>query len=316
MRAVQLLRAGKILAGATLTAVAGYHPSDARTLEVGPGLAYESLSKAAGDARDGDRVTIAAGVYHECAVWRANHLTIEGAATSPGVLITGEACLGKGLFVVMGNDVTVKNITFEGARVSDLNGAGIRGEGSDLTVDSDRFIANQNGILASGVAASKLLVRDSYFERNGTCEGACAHGIYVGQVGLLRIEHSVFFETFEGHHIKSRALRTEIVNCKIADGDQGTASYLIDVPNGGDVLIRDAELQKGPNAQGHVAAVRIGEEGATNQTREILVQNNQFQNAGAFLTTFVRNDSGADAILSANRLTGSVVPLQGRGQVQ
>jgi hypothetical protein len=314
MCSFRLPRVSGILAGVMLAAVG--HPSAARILEVGPGLAYESLSKAAADARDGDRVTIAPGTYHECAVWRASHLTIEGAKADPGVVITGDACMGKGLFVTIGDDITVRNITFEGARVSDLNGAGIRGEGADLTVEGARFIDNQNGILAAGVAASKILIRDSYFERNGTCDGACAHGIYAGKAGLLRVEHSTFFDTLEGHHIKSRALRTEIVDCDIADGDHGTASYLIDIPNAGDVVIRDSRLQKGPKAESHVAAIRIGEEGATNQTDEIVVQNDQFQNTGPYLTTFVRNDTAVNAVLSANRLTGSIVPFQGPGRVQ
>jgi hypothetical protein len=224
--------------------------------------------------------------------------------------------MGKGLFVTIGNDITVRNITFEGARAKDLNGAGIRGEGTNLTVEGARFIDDQDGILAAGVAASTIVIRDSYFERNGTCAGACAHGIYIGQAGLLRVEHTTIFGTLEGHDIKSRALRTEIVDCDLADGDRGTASYLIDVPNAGDVLIRDNRLQKGPNAQGHVAAIRIGEEGAVEPPGKIVVENNQFQNTGAYLTTFVRNDSAENAVLRGNRLTGSVIPLQGTGQVK
>jgi hypothetical protein len=299
-----------------MSAVVASHPLAARTLEVGPGLPYESLSKAAADARDGDRVTIAAGTYHECAVWRANRLTIEGIGTNPGVVITGNSCMGKGLFVTVGNDITVRNITFKGARVSDLNGAGIRGEGINLTVEGARFIDNQNGILAAGVASSKILIRDSYFEGNGTCEGACAHGIYVGQAGLLRLEHTTFVDTIQGHHIKSRALRTEIVDCNIADGDQGNASFLIDVPNAGDVMIRDSRLQKGPRAESHVAAISIGEEGMVGPVRKIVIENNQFQNTGGYLTSFVRNASEEAAVLRGNHLVGSVVPLQGPGQVQ
>jgi len=318
MNSVRLARASRILAGAILAATAA-HPSAARTLEVGPGHAYESLAKAAADARDGDRVTIAPGTYHECAVWRASHLTIEGTGTNPGVVITGQACMGKGLFVTVGNDITVKNITFKGARVSDLNGAGIRGEGTNLTVEGARFIDNQNGILAAGVPSSEVLIRDSYFRGNGTCEGACAHAIYIGQAGLLRVEHTTFVDTLQGHHIKSRALRTEIIDCNIADGDEGTASFLIDVPNAGAVVIRDNRLQKGPNAENHVAAISIGEEGAVGAVgprQKIVIANNQFRNTGDYLTSFVRNASTENAVLRGNRLAGSVISLEGAGQVQ
>jgi hypothetical protein len=291
-------------------------PAIARTLEVGPGLTYQSIAKAAADAHDGDRVTIAPGTYFECAVWRASHLTIEGMGSDIDVRITGNACMGKGLFVTTGNDITVRKLTLEGARVKDLNGAGIRSEGHDLTVDDVRFIDNQNGILAAGFTDSRIWIRNSYFERNGTCEGICAHGIYIGPAGLLRVEHSTFTDTIQGHHIKSRALQTEIISCSISDGDQGTASYLIDIPNGGNVVIRGNTFDKGPRAESHIAAIRIGEEGLTNPTREIQVQNNMFRVSGSYHTSFVWNDTTADAVLSGNRLAGDVIPLHGPGQVQ
>ena len=63
-------------------------PAIARTLEVGPGLTYQSLAKAAAEAHDGDRVTIAPGTYFECAVWRASHLTVEGMGSDADVRIT------------------------------------------------------------------------------------------------------------------------------------------------------------------------------------------------------------------------------------
>jgi hypothetical protein len=54
-------------------------PALAATLEVGPGKTYTQPSAAAAAAHDGDRIVIAAGSYFDCAVWKANTLTIEGA---------------------------------------------------------------------------------------------------------------------------------------------------------------------------------------------------------------------------------------------
>ena len=51
-------------------------------------------SQAALIARDGDTVLIDPGDYNDCAVWRANHLTI--AARGPGVVFLGKTCQGKG----------------------------------------------------------------------------------------------------------------------------------------------------------------------------------------------------------------------------
>ena len=70
------------------------------------------------------------------------------------------ACAGKAIWVIAGDDVTVENITFSGARVPDQNGAGIRAEGKNLTVRSSRFYDNENGILAAR-SGSTILIQGS-----------------------------------------------------------------------------------------------------------------------------------------------------------
>ncbi|MGI4955894.1 MAG: right-handed parallel beta-helix repeat-containing protein, partial [Janthinobacterium lividum] len=209
---------------------------------------------------------------------------------------------------------TVRNLTLTRARVPDNNGAGIRGEGANLLVDGVRFINNQNGILA-GTEGATIIVRNSYFERNGTCQGACAHGIYIGHAKLLRVENSKFFDTREGHHIKSRAERTEVVGCTLDDGEDGTASYMVEAPNGGSLIVRDSTLTKGPQAGNHTGAIVIGTEGVTQPTREITITNNTFRNAGDYPTSFVWNLTATDAVLTGNRISGKAKPLQGDGKV-
>ncbi|MFZ2006000.1 MAG: right-handed parallel beta-helix repeat-containing protein [Stellaceae bacterium] len=287
----------------------------ARTLMVGPGQPYSSPSEAANAAQDGDQVLIAAGDYTDCAVWRANNLTIAGTAPNAAAIIGGPTCQGKGLFVAVGNDIVVRNLTLKGARDQDHNGAGIRGEGNNLTVDGVKFLDNEEGILAAGSGTSKILVENSSFARNGICEGACAHAIYVGPVDLLRVEHSTFSDTLEGHHIKSRAHQTEVVDCVIADTDEGTASLLIDIPNGGNLIVHDNTMQKGPKAENHLAAIRIGEEGVTNPVDRIEITDNKFRNSGDHPTAFVWNDTKTPAILRDNQLAGDTVPLHGAGEV-
>ena len=127
--------AGLLLGALTLAAPAG-----AEILQVGPGLAYATPSAAARIARAGDTIRIAPGLYHDCAVWRANDLLIEGAG--PGVVLRGKTCQGKAIFVITGDRVTVRGIRFEQARVPDGNGAGIRASGRDLSVIDDQFINN------------------------------------------------------------------------------------------------------------------------------------------------------------------------------
>ena len=160
-----------------------------------------------------------------------------------------------------------------------------------------------------------MIIRNSDFEQNGVCAGSCAHGIYFNTLKLLRVEHSRFFETRQGHHIKSRAARTEVIGCDISDGPNGTASYLIDISNGGSLLVRDNTLEKGPKAENHTAAIAIGAEGVTQPTKEILIENNTFRNDGDYRPALVRNVTATPAILNGNKLSGSITPLNGDGEV-
>src|SRR6185437_13639413 len=133
----------------------------------------------------GDVIRIAPAVYIDCAIWRTSHVTIE--ATGPGVVITDKTCGGKAIFVVTGNDMTIRGITFANAKVPDHNGAGIRELGAGLTVEHCRFIDNENGILAAAPAHSTIRVLYSEFRGNGKCDGSCAHGLYVGPIDLLDV---------------------------------------------------------------------------------------------------------------------------------
>lgn len=288
--------------------------SGARTLEVGPSHKLKLPSQAALAARDGDIVLIDPGDYDDCAVWRANRLTV--AARAPGVVFVGKTCQGKAIFVIDGNDVTVRGITFSHAAVADHNGAGIRGEGGNLTVEGNRFIDNEEGILAGGLPNATIRVVNGEFRGNGTCAAACAHGIYVGAIALLDVEDSRFTDTHEGHDIKSRALRTVLRGNDISDGPTGHASYLVDVPNGGDLLMEHNTLSKGPHTDNNSTAVSIGAEGVRNPTASLVIRDNSFANLLTNPTDFVHNLTQVDAELIGNKLTGRVVPLEGPGTVR
>ena len=236
-----------ILLGCLVLTAAG--AARAATLDVGPGKQFKQPSEAIAAAKPGDTVSIAPGQYYDCALVRQDNLTIEGAAA--GAVLTDTTCAGKAILVISGNDVTIRNLTLQRARVPDHNGAGIRAEGGNLTIENVKFLNNEEGILTADNPNATLRITGSEFIHNGACEGGCAHGIYTGRIKLLRVEHSRFFETQHAHNIKSKALNTEIVDCDIQDGSKGTSSYQIDVPNGGSLLVEGSTLEKGPNSENH-----------------------------------------------------------------
>ena len=289
--------------------------AQARTLDVGANQPFATPSAAAAVARDGDRIAIHPGVYVDCAVWNAHKLTIEGVGDAGSVTIADKTCQGKALFVTVGDGIAIRNLTLTGARVADGNGAGIRAEGQNLTVDGVRFIGNQDGIL-TGTVGGSLTVRNSLFARNGACLAACAHGIYAGRLDSVRVENSHFIDTREGHHIKSRARQTDIIGCTIEDGPNGTASYEIDLPHGGGLLARGNTITKGPKSGNHGTVVSLGAEGALWPSAVILIEDNVVRSEGHWNTYFVANLSPAPAILRGNTLTGSIKPLRGEGTVR
>ena len=299
-----------------LPALCAAIPAGARTLEVGPGKPLKQPSEAAAAATAGDRIVIAPGEYFDCAVWRADRLVIEGTGRPEDTVITDKTCNGKGLFLTQGRDITVRNLTLTRARVPDGNGAGLRMEADNLTVEHVRFVNNQNGILSNSDVKGTLAVRDSEFLRNGACNPGCAHGIYTGPLDLLHVERSKFFETRQAHHIKSRARRTEVIDSDLQDGPNGTSSYQIEAPNGGSVVVRGCTLQKGPNSENHTGAIVIGMEGVTQPTREITVANNSFRVDGGYSSYLVVNETATEAMLDGNRLAGSAKALHGDGEVR
>lgn len=312
----QALAIKSMALGLVGVALLGSGAAQAETLSVGPGHSLKAPSDAAAVAKPGDVIEIDPGEYFDCAVWRTDDISIVGKGS--GVVITDKTCQGKAIFVTVGSNITIRNLTLTRAVVPDGNGAGIRAEGANLTIDNVQFIKNQDGILAADNLKSTIKIDHSTFTDNGSCPTGqgCAHGIYINHVALLRVTNSTFFETRDAHHIKSRALRSEIIQNKITDGPNGNASYLIEVPNGGSLLIENNVMEKGPKTSNHSAAIVIGAEGVSQRTDEIIVKNNKFTNDYPGSVRFVWNMTATDAQLIGNTISGQVVPIFGDGAVK
>lgn len=290
-------------------------PLTAKTIHVGPGRMVTDAAQAALLARDGDRVLFDPGTYTGCAIWRASRLIIE--APRPGAVVTGPVCIDRAFFVFFGNDILVHGMAFEHARALRHTGAGILMEGANLTVEDSRFIDNENGILAGGPSHSTVRVRHSWFQSNGSCEGACAHGLYIGMpIARLEVMGSVFLDTRIGHHIKSKAAITLLWENRIEDGRTGTASYLVDLPIGGDAEIVNNVFHKGIRSDNQEAAISIGAEGGWRHTQVLRIRGNRFTSDLPEPVRFVRNGMSVPAQVKGNVFQGRVIPLDGPGTVE
>ena len=100
----------------------------------------------------------------------------------------------------------------------------------------------------------------------------------------------------------------------IEDGADGTASYLIDITSGGEVVITDNRMQKGPNSDNWGTAIHIGGEGAP-EGSAYRISHNRFRSDNPHEVAFVRNETVVPAALEGNQLEGAVVALVGPGTV-
>ncbi len=213
-------------------------------LWVGSGQRYGKLSDAVKAAEDGDTIYIKAGVYLNDAVVVDKAVQIIGVGGMAHLKATKDIPNNKAIIIAR-DDISLENIEFSGAQVKADNGAGIRYEAGDLTIKNSYFHDNQMGILAASNKAGEIRISDSEFARNGTGDGY-THGVYFNEVGKVFIDNSYFHDTNKGHHVKSRALYTEVTNSKLDDAGL-SSSYSIDLANGYSGLIKGNLLIQSAN---------------------------------------------------------------------
>ena len=226
-------------------------------LTVGPGKQYATIAAAVAASRDGDVLQVQAGTYTNDFATINTKITIQGVGGMAKLVATVQPPNGKGILVT-NTDVTLDHLELAGAKVPDGNGAGVRYQGGNLVMTDCYVHDNQNGILANPVATGTITIRDSEFARNGAGDGY-THNIYVGRIASLTIQDSYIHDALVGHEVKSRADVTTITGSRIVDG-AGTASYSIDLPNGGKAVLRDNIIEQGPASQ-NPAIVHFGGEG-------------------------------------------------------
>lgn len=264
----------------------------------------KALEKAVHMAGSGETIRVASGRYDLADLKIPRDLRIIGEGE---VVFFSSRPVEKGILnPLWDSSLQVENITFEGARAPDLNGAGIRHDGVDLTVINCVFDNNDDGILATGQEHGKIAVLDSRFINNGYGDGY-SHGIYVASGASLDIKNTAFIGTKIGHHVKSLAGRTTIVNSSFDDAD-GRTSYAVDASRGGAVSITGSSFIQAADADNSTLfnydLSRGGEAVSLEISGNRIVNRNQ---NGRFL----RNDSPVTPLMRDNEIIN-----EGRGRMR
>lgn len=286
------------------------------TLTVGNGEQYSTISAAVAASQGGDTIKVDAGTYTNDVLNISHSLTLQAMGGMVKLVGTAQPANGKGLIDAGGAGVNVAITGFDisGATVPDKNGAGIRYEGGTLTLSHLNIHDNQNGILANPDADGSITIANSTFANNGIGDGQ-THNIYVGAIGSLVVKDSTITGAQVGHDIKSRAARTTITGNTITDGATGTASYEIDLTNGGIGVIENNFIEKGARAENPIA-ITFGEEGGVYANSSLTVRNNTITTSyTAHNSTAVVNRTDAAASISGNQLHGWTAVASGPASV-
>lgn len=293
--------------------------ASAARLQVGSGHAFGTLSSALGSARDGDVIEVDAGIYQDQAVTvRQNDLTIRGVrGLAHFKWVNGVIENGKGIILVQGSRVTVENMELSGARVVDANGAGIRVEPkSNITIRNCYIHDNEDGLLTSNDGISSVVIENSEFNHNGAGDGY-THNMYIGSIASFTLRFSYSHRAHIGHNVKSRAKKNFILYNRIMDEAGGDASYLIDIPDGGETYIIGNLLQKSPLAQ-NPTLVSYGAEslGKGGRATDVYIVNNTMVNNYKSNTNFIYIRAGTSTATIMNNIfsgPGTMVASPGAG---
>ena len=265
MRRAGMLVVG-VVVGASLVGFAG------ETLTVGPGKKFEKPSAALKAAKDGDVIEIdAKGSYEKDVTYvRTSNLTIKGVGEGRALLdAKGKTAGRKGIFVTTGKNITVENIEFRNAG-GEVNAAGIRAEGENLTVRNCKFHECRDAILGG---AGEVLIEHSEFSHCGHNENPATHNLYMSErVTKLVYRFNYSHHSYEGHLLKTRAKESWVLYNRLTDED-GTGSAVADFPNGGIVVLVGNILHKGPNG-GNNRLIAYGMEGIKYEVNKLYVASN------------------------------------------
>lgn len=283
-----------------LVAAAAALPASAAVLSVGPGKTYARPCQAFAAAKAGDTVEIAGNTTYRgdvCGIYASN-LTIRGINGRPKIDAAGANAMGKGTWVIVGNNVLIDNIEMFGAKVPDRNGAALRLEGTNFTLRNAFIHDNENGILSGVNTASNIVIEYSEFGHNGNGTGQ-THNLYIGNVASLSFRYNFSHDAVVGHNLKSRARVNTIAYNRFsstAPGQTGTTatgrpSYEIDLPNAGTSYVIGNVIQQ-PAAHDNPNLIAYGEEGASNPGHDLYVVNNTFLNDDSSRGNFVMVGSG------------------------
>lgn len=277
-------------------------PALAATLQVGPTRLYTTVQAAYTAASTGDTIEIDSGTYDQAAGWvyvnGKHNLTFRGVGPTRPVLDAQNTCLrNKGIFVIETgtNNITIENLELKNARLNTYraNAAGVRAQGTDLTLRNCYIHDNDDGVLGGD---GNVLFEYCEFSHNGYGDGQ-SHNIYISTIDSFTMRYCYSHDTVEGHEVKTRA-NTNYILYNLLSSENGTGSRELQLAQGGTAYVIGNVIQQGPNSH-NGEIISYGGEG-TNPNPYLYIVNN---------TVINLREDGTSAFLTKNNSTATGTAL-------
>ena len=278
-----------------------------QALWVGPNETHKTLGSAVAAARAGDQIFVRAGTYHNDYAVVRTPITIIGVGGFAHLKSDGMIPNTKAI-VIVAADATFTNVEFSGAKVDDQNGAGIRWEGGNLTLRNCWFHDNEDGLLSATIPDGTIVIERSKFEHNGNFSDQ-RHNLYIGHVAAARVSDTLFYDAVDGSGLKSRARRNDIANNRFIDAPHwDTQNYHIDLPDGGDAVVRHNFFHREATASNR-AIIHFGGE-VKDAQGSLQVTDNVMQSTRD-VTAAILNHTRVAVELAGNTLRNIAIPVDG-----
>ena len=278
------------------------------TLTVGSGEEFSTLSAAVAASHDGDTIIVNAGTYtNDFPEPITDNITIEGKGGLATFVATVPAPNEQGILEIgqpgaTGPTVTLDHLELTGAAIAENlggNGAGVRYKSGNLTIENSYIHGNQDGLLSDADTTGSITITNSEFADNGTTNGL-THNIYIGEIGTFDISNSYVTAANVGNEIQSRALVNDITDNRIVDGPTATASYSINLMDGGVDNVTGNQIEQGPNTQ-NPAIIAFGADGAVYAGSSLTVSGN----------TILNDDPAGNAVALHNFVSSPALDFTG-----
>ena len=175
------------------------------------------------------------------------------------------------------------SVNFKGIEVANANGLGWQGEpnqagiklnagcAGNFSIDSCYIHNCDDGILG-GDFGTNVTITNTELAKCGSATGF-THNCYIAPCASVTVNNVLSWGAVIGHCFKTRAAVGAITKLRAFDGPYGTASYLLDMPDGGNYTIDSCTFEKGVHAS-NAPCVHYGAENQSSHPVNTLVIKN------------------------------------------